>query len=184
MSAPSDKNILLSSAEAAEIAGVTSGYITRVCREGKLKGVRRDASWFVERAELETYLVKVAAEKKERAEKLAQERVAEYRASVPKKSPWRTSTLSRTMAVSFATLLLVAGAVWAEETLAPLPVQKQTGVASALASAPSLELDVLDTYDTIKELFLHPVYRFVQSIVPTRTPGIVQAVATPTTETK
>lgn len=79
MSAPSDKNILLSSVEAAEIAGVTSGYITRVCREGKLKGVRRDASWFVERAELETYLVKVAAEKKARAEKLAQERVAEYR---------------------------------------------------------------------------------------------------------
>ncbi|MDP3402703.1 MAG: helix-turn-helix domain-containing protein, partial [bacterium] len=184
MSAPSDKNILLSSTEAAEIAGVTSGYITRVCREGKLKGVRRDASWFVERAELEIYLVKVAAEKKVRAEKLAQERAAEYYANVPKKSSRRSPTLSRTMAVSFATLFLVVGAVWAEGTLVTPPVQKQTTVASALASAPSLELNVLGAYDTLKEWFLHPVYRFVQRVVPTRTPGIAEAIATPTLETK
>ncbi|MDP2157516.1 MAG: helix-turn-helix domain-containing protein, partial [Nitrospirota bacterium] len=186
MTAPSDSTILLSSIEAAEIAEVTSGYITRLCREGKLEGVRKDGLWYVEKAVLARYLKIIQAEKTARAERLAKERLAEYRMHVPEKSASRSLSFGQMATASFAGVLILGSTVFAGGGLIALLEEDQNAlagisnqqVAAVFSSDPSLsflERTALYTYETVSEWFWIPVRTLATLILP---PGVPQIVYT------
>ncbi len=78
MNADSNTN-LLSTLDAAKFAGCTPGYISKLCKSGKLAGVQRDSQWYVDQAVLEQYLAEAQARKEALRAQLSKEREAEYR---------------------------------------------------------------------------------------------------------
>ncbi|MES2931065.1 MAG: helix-turn-helix domain-containing protein, partial [Patescibacteria group bacterium] len=194
MNAPLKKQTLLSSVEAAEIAGVTSGYITRLCREEKIEGVRKDGLWFVEHAVLVRYLKLVEAEKDARAEKLARERLAEYRQHSGKKPMFRSAVLTRVALASVVAVVLLGSVAWAGGGIISLSAQKrivaaqEEGIiahaddqtASVLAAAPpftELEQFAVSAHKMINEWFWGPVRALATLIAP---PGVPQILTTVT----
>lgn len=55
----------------------TSDYLSKLAREGKVEASRVGRQWFIEESSLESFLQKVATEKKERADALRKERQQE-----------------------------------------------------------------------------------------------------------
>ncbi len=101
---------------AAEKAGISSGHLSTLCREGKVKARQAGRRWYVEGESLQAFLVARAEATARRAEQLAQERAEEYQrlnqtkkiapviSSESPKSPSRFVPLASMLAVAILML--------------------------------------------------------------------------------
>jgi len=70
---------LLAPSVAGKEFGYTGDYITRLAREGKIRGEKKSGKWFVEYASLEKFVEQVRIEKERRSRELQRERLKEQR---------------------------------------------------------------------------------------------------------
>lgn len=78
--------VYITSSEAASLYHCSKDYISRLCREGKLKGNLVGRNWFIERESFEELLSKKDGAKSEALEKLALVRKQEYLAAQSKRA--------------------------------------------------------------------------------------------------
>jgi len=73
------EKIFISTKEASSLSGYASDYLSRLCRERKIKGTRIGRAWLIEKSSLEEFVSAQIDRKIELAESLAQQREREYR---------------------------------------------------------------------------------------------------------
>src|SRR4051812_18938281 len=74
---PADGNFLLSAREAAARLDCAPDYVTKLCRDSKLDGVRIKNVWYVKEGSISVFEAERAAAKIARSEELAQQRKLE-----------------------------------------------------------------------------------------------------------
>lgn len=128
---PSD---LLSSKEAAHIAGFAPDYMTRLCRAKKIEATQIGRTWFVERAQLQKFLEDEKVRKSNNVRSLAQKREQEYRAAVRERA---SAPLTKSVRVEEIVPAFTASQhsveVWIDTE--PVSVPRVRGHAFAFASA-------------------------------------------------
>src|SRR3989344_1455618 len=69
---------LISSKDAAQHAGFTHDYISRLCRFGKVKGEKIGNTWYIDKESLDEFLLKQQTKREVRKHELSEERKIEY----------------------------------------------------------------------------------------------------------
>ncbi|HEY4502781.1 MAG TPA: helix-turn-helix domain-containing protein, partial [Candidatus Paceibacterota bacterium] len=77
---------LISSKDAAQRAGFTHDYISRLCRFGKVDGEKIGNAWYIDERSLEDFLAKQQAKREVRKQALSEERKVAYKEPVAIKS--------------------------------------------------------------------------------------------------
>jgi hypothetical protein len=76
---------------AARDVGLVADYVGRLCRMGKVRGIKIGSAWYADMASLNAYLIDQAYHKEVRRADLASERRHEYK--IAQRSPQRTPIL-------------------------------------------------------------------------------------------
>jgi hypothetical protein len=121
---------MLSAKNAAKQLSCTPDYISKLCREGKLRGSQIQGAWFVEKSSLKAFEVARTQARFERSEQLARQRREEnemYRKEV------------QPAAVSFDTLSEKAGAYVRRTAVVALAAVFLFGAIAMAGGAPRLE---------------------------------------------
>src|SRR3989344_4901287 len=69
----------ISAGEAAERAGLTRDYVTRLCKEGKILGKRIGKQWYASQASLDAFIIEQDFARAKRRQDLAESRKLEYK---------------------------------------------------------------------------------------------------------
>jgi hypothetical protein len=73
---------MLNARKAASLLGCAPDYVSRLCREGKLEGVRHQGQWYIDPKSLARFEAEREAARIERAQMLATERRSESLARI------------------------------------------------------------------------------------------------------
>lgn len=110
----------LSARSASKLVGYSSDYVTRLARQGKIDAERIENQWFVEPESLKLFTLNAEAEKRNRKEKLREERLSERSESlrhaneevlISQMNSARNSSIAQT-AILTACLFLLLNIFW------------------------------------------------------------------------
>ncbi|MBU1754915.1 helix-turn-helix domain-containing protein, partial [Patescibacteria group bacterium] len=71
--------LLISTREASALSGYSADYLSRLCRDEKIIGMRVGRSWLLDKESLVAFIEEQAEKKKKTAEELSRSRELEYK---------------------------------------------------------------------------------------------------------